>query len=177
MNNNKVYIAKLGKTVGLAGLLKVYIESDFPEQFVKGNSFVTNKNLTLTVEAYNKKNQSVKFKDINSIEDAKKLINQQLYTTLEETRESCNLGKKEFFWFDVIGCKIIDEDTMNLGRVKDIHRYPQNDYLEVITCESLIEKDLPKTFLIPYNDLYILKVDIENKSIFTKDCLAILENS
>jgi len=177
MDNNKVYIAKLGKTVGLAGLLKVYIESDFPEQFVEGNSFVTNKNLTLTVESYNKKNQSVKFKDINSIDDAKKLINQQLYTSLEKTRETCNLGKKEFFWFDVIDCEIIDEEMNNLGQVKDIHRYPQSDYLEITTSDSLVAKELPKTFLIPYNDLYIVKVDIENKSISTKDCFAILESS
>ena len=176
MDNNKVYIAKLGKTVGLAGLLKVYIESDFPEQFSVGNSFVTNKNTTLIIESYNKKNQSVKFKDINSIDDAKKLVNQLIYSSLEQTREDCTLKEKEFFWFDVIGCEIND-DSKNLGIVKDIHRYPTSDYLEITTTESLVKEGLPNTFLIPYIDLYVIKVEMKNKTIYTQDCLGILENS
>jgi len=176
MDNNKVYIAKLGKTVGLAGLLKVYIESDFPEQFFVGNSFLTNKKITLTIENYNHKNHSVKFKDINSIDDAKKLVNQLLYSSIEQTRETCNLNEKEFFWFDVMGCEIVD-DSVNLGVVVEIHRYPSSDYLEITTNTDLVKEGLPKTFLIPYIDLYINKVEIENKTIYTKDCLPILENS
>ena len=176
MNDNKVYIAKLGKTVGLAGLLKVYIESDFPEQFKKGGSFVTNKNKTLIIENYNQNNQTVKFKDINSIDDAKKIVNQLLYTSTEQTRETCNLKDKEFFWFDIIGCEIID-DEKSLGIIKEIHRYPPSDYLEITTEDSLVKEGLPNTFLIPYLDLYIKKVEVENKKVLTSDCLSILENS
>ena len=177
MDNNKVYIAKLGKTVGLNGLIKVYIESDFPEQFKEGNSFVTNKKRTLIVESYNKNNQSLKFKDVNDIDEAKKLINQLLYTSIEQTRETCNLQNKEFFWFDIIGCEIIDDDTNVLGIIKEVHRYPPSDYLEITTKDSLVKEGLPNTFLIPYLDLYIKKVEIENKKIYTNDCLGILENS
>lgn len=175
--DNKVFTAKLGKTVGLAGLVKVHIESDFPEQFRVGNSFVTNKKISLTVELYNQKNNSIKFEGINSIDDAKKLVNQELYSSIEQTRETCNLGKKQFFWFDIIGCKIFDEDEKCLGEVKDIHRYPISDYLEIDTNEDLIKQELPKVFLVPYIDQYIVKVDLENKMIHSKDCFAILENS
>lgn len=174
--DNKVFTAKLGKTVGLAGLLKVYIESDFPEQFKKGNSFVTNKKLTLTVESFNPKNNTIKFLGIDSIDDAKKLINQQLFSTIEQTRDTCNLSEKEFFWFDIMECKIIDDSKL-LGVVTEVHRYPTSDYLEIVTDAALVEEGLPKTFLVPYIDQYISKVEIENKTIFTKDCLAILENS
>lgn len=41
--SSSIYIGKLGKTVGLDGSLKIYIESDFPEQFKKGAVFTTNK--------------------------------------------------------------------------------------------------------------------------------------
>lgn len=174
--DNKVFTAKLGKTVGLAGLLKVYIESDFPEQFKKGNSFVTNKNITLTIESYNPKNDSIKFEGIDSIDDAKKLVNQQLFSTFEQTRDTCNLKEKEFFWFDIMKCKII-EDSKLLGEVIDVHRYPISDYLEIATDSVLVEEGLPKTFLVPYIDQYIIKVEIKDKTIFTKDCFAILENS
>ena len=32
---NKVYVAKLGKAVGLQGHLRLFIDSDFPMQFKK----------------------------------------------------------------------------------------------------------------------------------------------
>lgn len=67
---------------------------------------------------------------------------------------------------------------MVLGVVKDIHRYPLDDYLEVITSKELVEKELPKTFLIPYKkDKYIINVEINNKTIQTKNSFEILENS
>jgi 16S rRNA processing protein RimM len=50
---NKVYVAKLGKAVGLQGHLRLFIDSDFPEQFKKGAVFTTNRNLTLKVLEYN----------------------------------------------------------------------------------------------------------------------------
>lgn len=174
--DNKVFTAKLGKTVGLAGLVKVHIESDFPEQFKTGNSFVTNKKTTLKVESFNPKNSTIKFEGINNIDDAKKLVNQELFSSIQQTRETCNLGKKEFFWFDIMKCKIVDDGKL-LGVVKDIHRYPISDYLEIDTAVLLIEQELPKNFLVPYTDQYIIKVDLENKIIETRDCLAILQNS
>ena len=174
--DNKVFTAKLGKTVGLNGQIKIYIESDFPEQFKVGNSFVTNKNKTLIVELYNDKNGSIKFEGINSIDDAKKLVNQLLFSTFEQTRQTCNLGAKEFFWFDIVGCTVI-ENSKELGVVKDVHRYPISDYLEVVTSESLVQQKLPNNFLVPYLDQYIEQVDITKKIIHVKDCFAILENS
>ena len=53
-----------------------------------------------------------------------------------------------------------------------------NDYLEIITNEGLVNKGLPKVFLIPHIfDKYVLDVNIENKKISVKDSLIILENS
>lgn len=88
-----------------------------------------------------------------------------------------NSGENEFFWFDLISCEIF-ENGLLLGKVKDIHRYPLNDYLEVETSSELISKQLPKVFLIPHIfDKFIEKVDIENKKIFVKNSFDILENS
>lgn len=179
--NNKIsseliYVAKLGKTVGLKGQLKLYIDSDFPEQFRSGAKFTTNKNKILTIEQYNTKNDTVKFTGIDSIDDAKKIVTQQLFVTKEQTRENCNLDDKQFFWFDLVGCNIF-EDKQLLGTIKEIHRYPIDDYLEITTCDELIKKDLSKTFLIPYNDKFIINVDIENKTVNVTNSYEILENS
>ncbi|RXJ69573.1 16S rRNA processing protein RimM [Halarcobacter ebronensis] len=176
--NNKIYVGKLGKAVGLKGHLRLFIDSDFPEQFKKGAIFSTNKKLTLKVAEYIPSRDLIKFENYDNLEISKKLTNQELYVSQEDSKNNCNLEKNEYFWFDIIDCKII-EDKKELGYVKDIHRYPLDDYLEVVTETKLVDElKLPKTFLIPYKrDTYILSVDIDKKIIETKDCYAILENS
>ena len=161
----------------LKGHLRLFIDSDFPEQFKNGASFSTNRKITLKVEEYNASRELIKFENYDDMDSAKKLTNQELYVSKEDSLKNCNLAQDEYFWFDIIGCKIIEEGK-ELGVVKDIHRYPLDDYLEVSTREQLVQEKLPKTFLIPYKkEIYILSVDIEKKTIKTKDCFAILENS
>ena len=174
---NKVYVAKLGKAVGLQGHLRLFIDSDFPEQFKKGATFTTNRNLILKVIECNLNKDLIKFENYEDVDLARKLTNSELFTTQEATKEFCVLKENEFFWFDLISCEIFENDLL-LGKVKDIHRYPLNDYLEVQTSSELVSKELPKVFLIPHIfDKFIEKVDIENKKIFVKNAFDILENS
>ena len=174
---NKVYVAKLGKAVGLQGHLRLFIDSDFPMQFKKGAVFTTNRNLTLTILEYNPNKELVLFENYLDVDLARKLTNSELFTTQEATKEFCVLKENEFFWFDLISCEIFENDLL-LGKVKDIHRYPLNDYLEVQTSSELVSKELPKVFLIPHIfDKFIEKVDIESKKIFVKNAFDILENS
>lgn len=174
---NSIYVAKLGRTVGLKGHLKLFIESDFPEQFKKGVSFTTNKNETLTISECNVEKNIIRFENFEDINLAKRLTNTLLFTSYEQTKELCNLLENEHFWFDLVGCEIV-EDGLVLGSVKEIYRYPISDYFEIETSSILVEqKDLPKTFLLPHLKDYILNVNIEEKRIEVKDAFAILENS
>lgn len=173
---NEIYVAKLGKSVGLKGDMKIFIDSDFPEQFKKGATFTTNKKIKLTVKSYNSNRETICFEEISDIDEAKKFTNQELYSTIEETKESCSLNNNQYFWFDIISCEIYENEEL-LGKITDIHRYPISDYLEINTSLSLIESGLPKVFLLPYENNYILNVDIKNKRINVKDAKAILENS
>lgn len=177
MKSSNIYVAKLGKAVGLKGHLKLFIDSDFPEQFKKGATFTTNRNLELKVLEYNPSREIIKFENYEDVDIAKKLTNQELYASAEQTRENCKLDENEFFWFDLIGCEVYEND-LKLGIVNDIFRYPLNDYLEINTDSVLVEKDLPKIFLIPHIfEQYILNVDLEAKRIDVKDSYVILENS
>jgi len=172
----KIYVAKLGKAIGLQGQQKLHIDSDFPEQFTKDSTFYTDKNQKLTIETYNSKNNSVKFVGIDSIDDAKKLTNSQLFVSQEVTKDMCNLGKKQFFWFDIMECKII-EDGEILGTINDVQRMPLSDYLQIETTKELQDKDYSNVFLLPYIDDYILDVDIESKTINVKNAKDILKAS
>lgn len=176
MKSDLIYVGKLGKTVGLKGQLKLYIESDFPSQFKSGSKFTTNKNIELEIESFNTNSNVVKFIGIDDIEEAKKLVTQQLFTSIEQTRTQCELNNKEFFWFDIVGCEVYENDIL-LGIVTEIHRFPITDYLEVKTSKELIDKKLAKTFLIPYNESFITSVDVPLKRIESKLSFDILLNS
>ena len=174
---DNIYVAKLGKTVGLKGLMKLHIDSDFPEQFKKGTSFTTNKKQILKIETINLNNNTVKFEGINSVEDAKRYINSQLLTSLEQTKQNCTLEDNQYFWFDLENCDIFENDEF-LGSIIDIHRYPSDDYFEIKTNTNLLNDDFKvKTFLLPYNNNYILDVNIDGKIISVQNAKDILLNS
>ncbi len=174
--SDKIYIAKIGKAVGLNGEVKLHLDTDFPEQFKKGSTFLLPNNDILTIEKFNSNRNVAKFVGFDNCDTVKKIINKFLYTTTENTRENCNLQENQYFWFDLMGCSII-EDSKVLGKIKDINRYATTDYLEISTSEELTKQDLPKTFLIPYNEQYVQNVDLENKTVSTSNCFDILENS
>jgi len=173
---NKIYIAKLGKTVGLKGQQKLHIDSDFPEQFKKNTKLTTDKKQELIIETYNQSNNVVKFVGIDTIEEAKKLTNRQLFVSNEDTRNNCKLGDKQFFWFDILECNVYENDEL-LGKVSDIQRMPLSDYLMIETDSALIKNGFSNSFLLPYIDTYIISVDINLKAINVKEAKDILEAS
>jgi 16S rRNA processing protein RimM len=168
----KIPIAKLGKSYGVRGWQKIHLLTDFPSQFKPGSTFESDK-ITLTIEKVDLKRNLVKFKGVDTPEDAKKLTNRVLYSTPEKTREDIKLKKDEYFWFDIIGCDVIENDKV-LGKVIDIERVDV-DYLVVKTDENLVKQGFSKRFLIDFKR-NVEKVDIENKKIYTKGAIDLLES-
>lgn len=173
-DNNLLSIATLGRAIGLKGEMKIHFDTDFIEQFSVGKNFLLKSGNTITIKSINFSKSSVIFEEFSSREELKHLTNQKLYTTIDKSRESCLLEEDEFFWFDVIGCSVIEE-TLLLGVVDEIERIGIIDYLLIKTDEQL--KDKPKTFLIPYQDPFIVSTDLDKKSIYVKGGFDILENS
>ncbi len=171
-----LHIATIGKTVGVRGDMKLHIKCDFPEQFKDGASFLINKKERITLENVNLARGLVKVSGVTSVEDAKKYTNVKLFTTYDATRENCHLEEGEFFWFDIIGCEIV-EDNKVLGKVQEVERITTSDYLNVKTSDTLLEAGYAKSFLIPYHKPFILHTDIENKTIEVSGGLDILEAS
>ncbi len=175
MNNEQFLIAQIGRTVGLHGDLKLHLHTDFPEQFQVGMQLESPRG-TLLIASYNPTRGLVSFVGYASIDDAKKLTNTKLYSTLEQTKESCTLGEGQYFWFDIIGASIYQAEEC-IGVVEDIDRMLNTDYLIVKTDPKLIEQGLAKDFLLPYIPRYILSVDTDAKRIDVQDARDILEAS
>jgi len=170
---NKIPIAKIGKTYGLKGWQRIHLLTDFPEQFQKDKTFPSDKT-DLTIEKIDLKRGLVKFKGVDTPEDAKKLTNRMLYSTEEQTKEDIKLKENEYFWFDIIGCDVYEEGEL-LGRVKEIERANEADYLVINTNPELIEKKYPKRFLIDFKR-HVKDVDVENKKIEADGAKVLLES-
>ena len=176
MNQPKrFFIAQVGKTHGLHGDLKLHLHTDFPEQFQVGYAFQSSAGL-LEISRINLDRNIVAFKGYDGIDYAKKLTNAKLYTSLEETKERCELKDGEHFWFEIEECVLVEGDE-TLGKISEIQRLADVNYLFIETDKKLIEEGFAKTFLVPYIDRYIVKKDVEAQIIFTQDAKEILEAS
>jgi 16S rRNA processing protein RimM len=175
MSSDSSLIAQIGRTIGLWGDLKFHIHTDFPEQFTVGKTYKSNRG-DLTISDINHKRGTIRFRGYESIDSAKKLTNAKLFADEAQTKENCELGEGQHFWFDVIGC-VVKQDDMVLGQVEEIQRMADTDYLSVKTDKSLVDEGLSKNFLLPYIERYIIKVDTDEKIVYTKDAKDILEAS
>ncbi len=175
MNPERIPVARIGKTVGLRGEMRLNLLSDFPEQFKAGAVFMSDRG-NLTIASYSPSRGVVRFEGINSIDEAKPLTNAYLYTTKEAGEAACSLDKDEYFWYQIIGLDLM-EDGEKIGRVADIERLAGTDYLQVETTESLVQNGYAKSFLIPYIERYIGSVDLNKGVINTKGAKEILEAS
>jgi len=174
-NSDTSLIAQIGKTIGLWGDLKFHIHTDFPEQFSVGNSYKSSKG-TLTIKSINPTRGTVLFTGFEDIDSAKKLTNTKIFADIDDTKSNCNLKDGQHFWFDIIGCKLFEEDE-DLGEVVDIQRFGDTDYLYIETNEKIVLDGFSKTFLVPYIDRYVISANVELKIVYSKDTKDILEMS
>ena len=156
--------------------MKLHLFTDFPEQFKNNTSFFINTHDRLTLREVNLERGLIKVDGVFTPEDAKKFTNKKLYATIEETRQNCKLPDGEYFWFDLVGSSIIEED-IELGKVVDIDRINSFNYPKIQTDEELVKKGFAKTFLLPHNKPFTIKTDIDSKRITVIGAMDILEAS
>lgn len=170
---NKILVAKIGRTVGLKGFLKLHIISDFLEQF-KDNAKFLGDEQDFIIKSFDSEKNLVLFKGYESLELAKTLVNKLLYKSEEESRKTCELKEGEFFYFDIISCELF-EDGLKLGKVVDILETSAN-YLFLVRVDEALRPEFASEFYLPYADFYIDKVDIAAKKIHTKNALELLKS-
>ena len=158
----RLKVGKIVNTHSLKGEVKVISSTDFEEQrFEKGTELlVTRGNQVVkevTVESYrtHKNNLLVKFVGIDSIEEAEKLKNLQIKIDSENIGE---LEENEFYFHEIIGCEVFDENGKSLGEISEILTPGANDVW-------VIKSQNGKEILIPYIEDVVKKIDVENKKI------------
>lgn len=158
----RLKVGKIVNTHSLKGEVKVISSTDFEEQrFKKGNTLlVTRGNQVVrevVVESYrNHKNSLlVKFEGIDTIEEAEKLKTLQLKIDSDDLAE---LEENEFYFHEIIGCQVFDEQGNLLGEIVEILIPGANDVW-------VVKGENGKELLIPYIEDVVKKIDIANKRV------------
>ena len=158
----RLKVGKIVNTHSLKGEVKVISSTDFEEErFKKGSKLLITRGNQLirevVVQSYsNHKNfLLVKFEGIDSVEEAEKLRNLQIKIDSDEVGE---LEENEFYFHQIIGCEVFDENDKNLGEIIDILTPGANDVW-------VIKGENGKEILIPYIEDVVKKIDITSKKV------------
>ena len=158
----RLKVGKIVNTHSLKGEVKVISSTDFEEErFKKGSKLLITRGNQLirevVVQSYrNHKNfLLVKFEGIDSVEEAEKLKNLQIKIDSTEVGE---LEENEFYFHEIIGCEVFDENDKNLGEIIDILTPGANDVW-------VIKGENGKEILIPYIEDVVKKIDITSKKV------------
>ena len=132
MKREKVTIGKIVSPHGVKGLFKVLIYSENEDSFFSHKSYFKVKNKKIDIiKKFNKGNFIVcESTTIQSREQVTEIINEDIVISATDLKKNYN-NKNEFFYRDLIGCKVINFNSEDIGNVKAIHNFGAGDLLEL----------------------------------------------
>ena len=132
MRSEKVTIGKIVAPHGVKGLFKILIYSENEDSFFSHKSYFKVKNKKIDIiKKFNKGNFIVcESRTIQSREQVAEIINQDIEILATDLKKNYN-NKNEFFHSDLIGCKVINFNSEEIGNVKAIHNFGAGDLLEL----------------------------------------------
>lgn len=165
-------VAKILDTVGLKGEVKVYTTSSFKlERYKEGNTlFIESEKdnyLPFKIQSFRNKEGNIdilKFEGINSIDEAKKYLNKEIVVEKDEKI----LKKDQYFYSDLIGLTCFNIQDKELGKVIEVSEFTGNLSLKVKTLTK-------KEVYVPFNDIFIERVDLENKKLIINEIEGLFE--
>jgi 16S rRNA processing protein RimM len=154
------YLGKIVKKYSFKGELLAKLDTDEPELYENLDTIFIDLKGTLIpffidASQLHKSNLlRLRLEDVDTEADADALIKCDVYLPLDLLPK---LNDDKFYFHEVIGFKIADENFGDVGIIKGI-----ND----TTAQALFEIDRDGIeILIPLNDKFIVKVDRKNKTI------------
>lgn len=157
----QIEIGKIINTHGIKGELKIISSTDFEEErFAVGNrvNIQFGKDLIPMEVASFRRHKGcllVAFKDLLNINFVEKYKGCVISVDSDDLQE---LDEDEVYFYQLVDCKVIDEEHNELGTVVEIIETSAHDILR-------IRNDERKDVLIPYVDAFIVDVDVDEKVI------------
>jgi len=159
MTDNFLEVGKIVTVHALRGEVKIAPWCDSPDFLCEFDYLYLDKKGSSYLETEHArvfKNMVIaKFRGYDTVEDAEKLRNKVLYIS----RDDVELDEDTYFIKDLIGIKVIDNDTGTVyGEIKDVFQTGANDVYAVRNGE--------KEYLVPAIADVVVSTDIENKPMY-----------
>jgi len=162
----EIILGKIGAVYGIKGWLKIHSYTEEPEAIFDYSPWVLNlggNKQNVEVSEWRRHNNGLiaKFSDINDRNDAQLRTGAEIIVADGQLPE---LPEGEFYWRDLIGMDVVNEQGYNFGKVTDIMETGSNDVLVVKANRN--DAFGKKERLIPYlEDQVIKSVSLDNKQI------------
>ncbi|QTA37745.1 16S rRNA processing protein RimM [Thermosipho ferrireducens] len=162
--SEKIAVGIIGKTHGLNGELKLHPFTNVLEIIENLKEVVLynekqKKFFVAKITSIRKANKFylIKLEGINNIENAKALSGSKIYIDEKELPE---IKENEYYFYEIIGCKVFDENEKEVGIVEEILQTGSNDVFVV--------KNEKEEILIPVTEEYVKSIDKKEKLIKIK---------
>ncbi|WP_413627285.1 ribosome maturation factor RimM [Fructilactobacillus vespulae] len=156
-------VAKIVNTQGLKGEVRTQVLTDFPDQRLKKGktvyAFVDDKILPLEIDGSRKHKsfELLHFKGYDSINDVE-FLKPSFLKIKEDQLDDIDLQPGAYFYHQIIGLPVFDEEDNKLGIVKEIMDLGPNDVW-------VVKRDGQKDLLLPKIDDVIKQVDLDKQKI------------
>ncbi len=165
-SDRKIVLGVLGKPFGIKGFLYLnYYSGDLStlnsfSYFFVGKDF---KKLHIQEIKVHQDKCVILFQGIDNRNEAEILRNEEVSVFKVDLPD---LKSGEYYWYELEGLTVLNEDNKDLGKVKKIIETGANDVMMVSSSDTSIDN---KERLIPFlNKKVIKKVEINNKKIYVE---------
>ena len=167
---NKVIVGKIVNTCGLKGEVKVINSSDFvSERYNKNNTLIasneeTGNERTLTISSVRENDKFIylKFKEINSIEEAETFKESYLVIDADKLEK---IDDDTFYYYELLDMEVYYNGKL-IGVISEVSDNGPQDLIRV--------KGTDINVLVPFVDDFIDSVDVKNKKICLKNLEGLL---
>ena len=150
-----IVIGKTVSTHGIKGELKVVSNFEYKEKayIIDNKILINNIEHTISSVRYHKQYILLGIDDLTNINDVLEFVGYNIYIA----RSDLKLDENEYLLKDLVGLDVID-DSKSIGKVSEIVMGNSSNYIRI-----------NDEFLVPIIPEYIVKIDINNKQIITKN--------
>ena len=168
-------IGVIGKPHGIKGEINVMLLTDYPNTILKGSTLFMDQGQSIPVEIDSIRQKKLKGREVSVIKfagiddrnQAQKLKGKNLYRSGSEV-PALEEGK---FWIDdLIGCSVLLNSGITIGKVQDVDVLTSNENLAVLIENPDIKASgmVGNILYIPLIEDYIENIDIPGKKIVLK---------
>ena len=160
MKKERLEVGQIVNTFGIKGFVKIYPYVDDISRFdnlkkVHIKSKKNDEELQIEEVKYQKNMVLVKFKGIETVENAEKLRNS--FVEIDRT-DAIPLEEGQYFIADLLGLDVFLDTGEKLGVLEDIYNAGSSDIY-------VVKNELGKQFLLPYIDEVIKQINLEEGKI------------